>query len=442
LVKVVEDLGIDLGTAESNITGLGTSKENTANKATDFSVINDVKFPTTEAVDEFLTAEVPNADTTQFFKIGNTLKLATKFTEETTLDVSFITSSQYGSETLPVYYGLNVTRENGVNKNQSIVYHSSILKPLILTDPLVDPIGTKPTWLIITGDAYLTGLANLNELNFTFHKFYEGEKNIVTCEIQALSGANEDPNPDYPALIDMSFNEMVDPVLADSVLNNAFFDDFFVPTMLNPSEAFYENTIYGDCLVMGSTSNSAAVRAILEVDMDEVGRVLLENQKLTVIAKLALTSGGSYIRREVFSNENTGSGRGCSFSTGDTAGTLSWRTGNGSTFQNVNSPSSFTLLENGIPYCIAAVFSGINLGLDGADIDFYVQSTPNSIGFTDLGTVSTVNDRFIDGADIIQLNRRGVGSTLRPTKEFKRLVIADALTSSQIQEIFNLMETV
>lgn len=146
LVTIVANIDTDLGTAEANITNLGTSKENTANKATDFTVVDNIKFPTTQAVEDKIIQEfdlqIPTANTNQVTNNLGVADIVSLYDKLTSPSITFQKSADYGSLTLPIYDPkFTVTITGAIAKNSCDVYHSGLFVPTVF-------IPAKPTSLL------------------------------------------------------------------------------------------------------------------------------------------------------------------------------------------------------------------------------------------------------------------------------------------------------
>lgn len=205
--------------------------------------------------------------------------------------VDFSLSRIRGSSADPVYKFLRFIRENGLQNNEAIIYHSSdqvpsvfvpfrevhqrfyTLESQMLSDQANQVIdkgylvggsywryngtpnglisdytavtdgnsrGEKPSWLFLEGDTYLTGVDNLNEITAVFKPFHKVGGtvylDVVVCTIVAIPNGNLDASkPDLGLVLDCQMNE--NPILGD--LEDLFLIDgsFYGPLFPIPGES-------------------------------------------------------------------------------------------------------------------------------------------------------------------------------------------------------------
>ena len=353
LKKVVEDLGIDLGIAESAIstletdlgiaetaiTTLGTNKEDAANKAIDFTVIDDVKFPTTQAVEIYVEEEVPEANDNQVLINAGVADIVSIYDKSTVFTVSFQKSAEYGTKILPIYAFLSVNLTNARNLYQAVVRHSGLVEPTIFDNIWTTPsatyadqaamiadqvsqtvglvynygmnywrylgtvLGTIDDYevvqnIIYTGDFYLTGVNNLNILTFTYKEFH-GEstyriKDAILVNNLAIPLGNEDPNkPVLELLINLQF-ENKDISIDPSIINNSFYSQD-MPALVSPNtNASYIDLGGGNFSLRTNTSNNNTTGGTPIIQLNSgLFRKMMSFGEVSVITKVRRTSSSS-----------------------------------------------------------------------------------------------------------------------------------------------------
>jgi hypothetical protein len=198
LVKVVEDLE--------------TSKEDTENKVTDFSVVDDVKFPTTQAVEKYLDAEVPEPNENQIIESGGIATIKTIFDRPSGVDVNFVINAIKGSPILPIYDNFTINESSLIDQNifnKWVFYFSCNTEPAITSSPA--------SYVTKTG-TILTGYENLNKIELTLDYNVSGVLKVFMVITQMVD-ANLDPSPpisgdpDFIAFYNFEETEDLDIVL-------------------------------------------------------------------------------------------------------------------------------------------------------------------------------------------------------------------------------------
>jgi hypothetical protein len=166
--------------------------------------------------------------------------------------------------------------------------------------------GTKPDWLIVSGDAYQVGVDNMNELNFQFHRFFNGQPNIVTCEIVNLTGLNSDPNRLSSAMaFDIDFNSNQNLSLDNDLPNNApYLGSLFLPEVLRPADAVWVDLTGGRyALRMGVAANNL-LQSYIKFLMSG-GLKFYSLNRFTFIVKMRSPSGTANVGYNILQNHNT-----------------------------------------------------------------------------------------------------------------------------------------
>jgi hypothetical protein len=215
----------------------------------------DTKLITSEEADTKIATEVPAINPNQVI-VTNTgqAKIISLFDKSESSAVSLDANTEYGTEALPIYDQFTITKINARHLNGALMVHSGLEKPFFLTpqkptSPLpiyasqaamtadfinqeegeyyyytgstsawqYDGTGTdnianyeeleaiagwsesglQPPWLYVTG-TYLTGLANVNHLHFTYYRSNPddlGKLDYVECKIVPITNGNLDPEP-------------------------------------------------------------------------------------------------------------------------------------------------------------------------------------------------------------------------------------------------------
>jgi len=146
--------------------------------------------------------------------------------------------------------------------------------------------GTKPIWLTITGEAYLVGVDNLNQLTFTYNS------GVVTCVNDAIIGGNIDNSNnklDVFKLIDMPLNDNSnltnDPILLSNTIYASSEIDFR-PYVVNPISTSWTNLGSGQFSLVTNTtgSNTTGGRILLNVS-SLFNRLLKSTGQITFICR-------------------------------------------------------------------------------------------------------------------------------------------------------------
>ena len=329
-------------------------------------------------------------------------------TETSGFNLLFDVNRNYGNSTLPRYLEMTGSLAGAVDGVVTTMTHSSLLVPKFLVDSGVEAWGTKPAWLTVSGDPYLVGEDNINNLVFTH------SAGAVTCVNTSVESGNADPNRvvTLRSLIKFDFNDFASPVLAGSVISKSIYSEF-APTIINPSTADFKDLGDGNyALEMGypaGSSQASGDRARMEMTQIPYYAPLWANERLSIIWIFSMVASGTYSSRVALSNQDSSTFAGFSFQANSLTG-MRMSIGNGSSFQAMNS-SAITLLENDSRYALMATFEN-----DGTNrtVKFYWMSPDNSVAFTTLNTTSTTNVRNVLSQTLIHLSRTDSSSALRP----------------------------
>lgn len=445
-------------------------------------------------------AEVPAINDNQVVNNAGVADILSIYDKSTVSNITFQKSAEHGSETLPIYHFLTMSITGARNKNQVIVYHCAILVPSILvpnkpsslrgiyvnqaamtaafadqtsgqhyyytgstsawlyngtaTDSIANYTeivavagwqewGSKPAYLTVIGDAYLVGAANLNELVFTFHRFYNGVKNQVVCDITALTGKNEDPAPpDLNLLLHNNYNENVSPVLTDSVINRSIYGTIMDSNILGlVSDASYELVSGANYqLSLGNTGvNDDAGRAREEVVFPEDWERFFEGEEITVIwCGELMNTAATAATRMIFGNligTPTFSGFALTITTAFSMRMTLTELGVSSVDRN---STASIITENSGKWVLAMTFK--KNSPTSNTVKFYRKSTANSVAFEQIGAdINNATNRSIaTGTNIFRLDKN-TGSGLRGVKRDDLRVYNRVLTSAEISAIATIL---
>ncbi len=467
-----------------------------------------------ETIAETKILENVPTHTVQFSTNTGVARLDSIFLPVTSSNVSLNFNGHYASiftanqPTKPIYHFLGVDKTGARHGNRAIVEHCSLLVPNILvanrpTSPLAtyasqaamladqanqvtnshyyytgstsawrktaastgvigdyvevpeiagwQTWGTRPAWLIVQGDAYLTGVDNLNFLDFTYHRFITISSvdytDVVVCTIKAITNGNYDTSkPNLNLAVHHRYNENPATVAVDSIINFAPYGSEFATEILKPqgagatpAPATYESLGGGNfALVQGIESTSRANNSELLLQVTNTYNRLAVSQKVTLIFRISFpdlftaTTFGLWDSRTIA--DRTGFLVDYTVSTGVIR--IAWTGTDGST-RSLSSPSSS--VTRGTHYWkFAIVFE--KTSTTSFACRMYRQCEALSIAFAEILNTTNTNALNTDASLITNLSEINFDAgSLRPKKRDEFKLIFNALTSSQVQAEFDLM---
>ncbi len=252
-------------------------------------------------------------NTDQFATVETEKTLRTVFTPSAAHRFDFTQNRDIGTLEAPLRGELDVVRTGGLNKVQVVVISASVRTPAMLVDPLVQPWGTKPSWLIVTGNAYATGFKDVNELTFTFHKVWKDGstsiQNAVVCNIVAHPNFDQETTPWYEnLLVNAMYNDNRALAATDTLINNVAWDtaDSEIRTEAGNNMAFTLLSGSNYAIRTGQTSGTR-----LLCILSNAAKAKMENKALTVISRFR--GGNATGNRVIASNIDTANTRGFAF---------------------------------------------------------------------------------------------------------------------------------
>lgn len=162
-----------------------------------------------------------------------------------------------------------------------------------------EPWGTKPDWVIVQGDPYLTGIDNRNIITATYYDeikisgtwYYE----VVVVNIEAIPNGNFDTEkPNVIDLILMPFSAAALPLAANSLDNTSFFQPEFSPEVMNPhlDLAVFDDLGSGNSAFRRTPSTSANIQLVIRTWVrlnlsERANKILRQMTGITIIARIA-----------------------------------------------------------------------------------------------------------------------------------------------------------
>ncbi len=320
---------------------MGILFKNTANPLGSHEINADEAYIGTESPGNKVlkTDQVPVINNNQVVNNAGTADIISIYDKSTVFTVSFQKSAEYGTKTLPIYAFLSVNLTNARNLNQAVVRHSGLVAPIIFdniwenpTDTYADQtamiaaqgaqtaglvynygmnywrylgtiLGTISDYeivqnIIYTGDAYLTGVNNLNVLTFTYKEFHgEGTyriKDAILVNNLAVPLGNEDTNkPVLELLINLQFENKV--IATDpSIINNSFYSQD-MPALVSPNtNASYIDLGSGNFSIRTNTSNDNTTGGTPIIQLNSgLFRKMMSLGEVSVITRVRRTSRSS-----------------------------------------------------------------------------------------------------------------------------------------------------
>jgi len=439
-------------------------------------------------VEEKIGEEVAETNANQFNVSAGVATIQSILDRFTAFTVSFASSGEHGSETDPIYHFLSVDRTNGRDKNQRIVYHCASLTPNILVAAKpISPLsiydnqaamlagqgsqvngshyyytgstsawryngvanglisdytevveivgwqewGTRPTWLFVTGDSYLTGVNNLNRLTFTFHKYWDDgtpfpPKNIVICSIKNITNGNEDTTkPDFSLLVQLNFDENSSPIDTNSIVNTSIYSNDVDTTLQNPT-AGTSYVLRGGKFVFRQTdvggSGNFSVRSRLDFAlMQRLHDSITEN--FTIIAFMSWDGGADNLARPILatSTDDGVNRRGFNFRLLSTR-VISFQCGNAARTSFTATTTSTEVIANDN----TMYFFMLRVRRVGSvtHVNIYRQCTPKSLGWASIASIT--NGGLINAAlgnNAYRLNADSATASAGRPSERNRLLL-------------------
>lgn len=438
LVTIVANIDTDLGTAETNITNLQSSKENTANKAVDFTVVNDVKFPTTLAVEtrvpEIIADEVPT-HSDQFITdpITNITRFVYKWVKKASSVpdsdiVTFDENFEVGEFNDPIYFYLDqeIITPTPIRRNEVVMFHSSNVIPSVITE--------NPYSWVITG-TYLTGTANINLLHFTY-----GIDGTISLVIFQKAAQNEDPSiPDLSTSLKLLLNETGTLTADFPLTDSSWFEN---SAFIRRGTDAIRTAIGGVYYYRLGNSGSSATRSFFEIMT--LPAISITNQ-ITVIFEMRQNPAiGGETTSDIFNNQNysllPGDGNFRLFT--NSTGSLFYvsidvnTTNGGDTSANqIRSDVAYTALTPNTFEIGAMTF-------DGTEVTIYKRISGVLTDITAFTPGDPYRQKFsgfkIDNGLTYLVNKRQDNATVRRQQDYKNIEVASiALTPTQINDRIN-----
>jgi hypothetical protein len=356
-VKMLESLGQEVVAFEP-IDGVNTDAFLVSKPVYEGTAETDKKLMMRSEVVTEIQTEVPVANQNQFVTSVGVTTHVSDYNRKTTFEVNFIGSAIHATEfhpttkkvSKPIYeLELNFSKENALIGSQAIIYHTAQVVPASLvpfgpkslraaytdTTAMVagqslqtigqyytvdgitfyrldaktgvigdyttfsavaggEPWGTKPAWLIIQGDAYLTGVDNLNIITATYHEDIKIGSDwyfdVVVVDIKAKVNGNRDlAKPDLDTLVLCTFNEN-ETVDANSVQNTCYYGgSVFTPEVVNPTLGMVYDSLGGSNYAIRRTVTDFVVNngAWIRILVSSLGnRILNATTEITIIARI------------------------------------------------------------------------------------------------------------------------------------------------------------
>jgi hypothetical protein len=480
LKKVVEDLGTgkqdDLGITDE------TAYLLTPKPIQEGSTV-ETKYQTETDVEEKIAEEVPEPDEDNFETPleTNITYIKSLFAVKENFTVNFLRSAIHGSPLEPIYWKLTIDLLGAIAYNKVIINHSSLNVPEAFekvweepTDSYVDEtamfaaqgaqlsglvynigvvywryLGTTNgnitdyelvLHVVLKGDTYLSGVANLNVLSMEFLPIHQESTflipNCLVVTNTAYTNGNFDiAKPDLRMVVDAKFNEnkvlTSDPTLVNSASLYAEDTNIYVT---NPAEFQYNSLGGGDFSLQNSNISSSSLRGAVFITLSASLKKLMESQnKITVIAKLRRRSTSSDTGNlTIAGNFDSVNQLGWQFVITNVSTTprYTFRAQNGS--RNAGStPATFAVNGNDNPFWCACVF-------DGNDVKFYQRSTERSQAFQEMTylTNGLTSKNITGGFNDIRLQGENNTSTIdRQRDNYQMFIFFDTLTAAQVEAL-------
>jgi len=397
-------------------------------------------------VENIIAIEIPT-QSDQFQTETETAFLLSKFTKlvsfDVTLEKSKVLAGEFSNDvqkkvTKPQYFFGTISKTLGIDENVVKMHHSSPLTPSILVDVVDEDWGTKPEWLIVTGDTYLEGEQHRNILKFTYYEDVTIDtvdySDVVVCEIKAIADGNMDlAIPDF-SIANLQFNSEKDLTVDPTLPNISFWGQ---NELANVDVVFPANTAWidlggGNKALRTNTTGFNSTGGVPIIALSPETKRLLAKGEITIITRWGRTNIDA--TSNTFMCTSYLSDLGFRFSHENTDSRMNFRIG----ANNQRSTSNAYTIELDKFVCMAVSYSATT-----GEVKFYIKSgdytTP--IPFTLINTLTGLTGRVLTDDSINQCILNQETTAITPTGKRANMdfdyfyLIPKVLTDSQIDNL-------
>jgi hypothetical protein len=402
----------------------------------------ETKLITSDEADTKIATTVPTISE-QFTVSGGQAFFATQFDTSTASNITFTRPRRYagafteGEEkrvTKPSYSPvITVLKTNAKQRCKVELYHSGILVPSFLVDPLDEDWGTKPEWLTVTGDAYLVGADHMNLIKFTYYEFDKVGSDLyvdeVVCEVISIANGNMDTDKlDATVVSFMDFNDNSDLSANDGkLISLSPYSEIVEPIVLRSADAQWVSLGSGRfALKLGNTS-TASLQSYIKFTMPIKDRLYSLN-KISIIAKVRypVTSLNNVL---ILNNHDGVDTSGFSFQV-QVNDTVRFRV-------EGNNRTSSTLSQ---PFFQQNQFFTFGMRFNGANVSIFAKSQDSSLSWVKILDSSAAAFSISSPDSFVIGNRADESGASRDIEWKGHKVFFEALTDAQMEAQMNLID--